>query len=89
MLHEGFVHKKRMNPGVTEGTAADEMYELARRNGATGGKLMGAGGGGFLLLYCPTHKKFDMRTALESAGGLVSNCSLESRGLQVWRTRCL
>jgi D-glycero-alpha-D-manno-heptose-7-phosphate kinase len=89
LLHEGFVNKKRMNPNITEGTNADELYEEARRHGAIGGKLMGAGGGGYLLLYCETHKQHDVRKALEKAGGVVTNCSLEERGLQVWHTRCL
>lgn len=88
LLHEGFVNKKRMNPNVTEGSKADELYELARQSGAIGGKLMGAGGGGYLLLYCETHKQHDVRMALERAGGIVTNCALEHRGLQVWHTRC-
>ena len=87
LLHEGFVNKKRMNPEVTSGTIADELYEEARRNGAIGGKLMGAGGGGYLLLYCETHRQHDVRKALEMAGGLVTNCSFAHRGLQVWHTR--
>jgi D-glycero-alpha-D-manno-heptose-7-phosphate kinase len=89
LLHEGFVNKKRMNPNVTEGSKADELYEIARLAGATGGKLMGAGGGGYLLLYCETHKQQNVRNALEQAGGIVTNCALEHRGLQVWHTRCL
>lgn len=88
LLHEGFVNKKRMNPNVTEGSKADELYEIARDAGAIGGKLMGAGGGGYLLLYCETHKQYDVRKALERAGGVVTNCALEHRGLQVWHTRC-
>lgn len=88
LLHEGFVNKKRMNPNVTEGSKADDLYEIAREAGATGGKLMGAGGGGYLLLYSETHKQHDVRKALEAAGGIVSNCALEHRGLQVWHTRC-
>ncbi|MBI1898581.1 MAG: GHMP kinase [Acidobacteria bacterium] len=89
LLHEGFVNKKRMNPNITEGTIADDLYEDARRHGAIGGKLMGAGGGGYLLLYCETHRQHDVRKALERAGGAVTNCAFESRGLQVWRTRSL
>ncbi|MGC9971582.1 MAG: GHMP kinase [Bryobacteraceae bacterium] len=89
LLHEGFVNKKRMNPGITEGTIADPLYEEARKHGAIGGKLMGAGGGGYLLLYCETHRQHEVRKALERRGGVVANCALEPRGLQVWRTRSL
>jgi D-glycero-alpha-D-manno-heptose-7-phosphate kinase len=88
MLHEGFVHKKSMSPDVTEGTNADLLYEEARRHGAIGGKLMGAGGGGYLLIYCETHRQHDVRKAVEGAGGRFVNFSIEPSGVQVWRTRC-
>lgn len=88
LLHEGFINKKRMNPGVTEGTNADLLYEEALRHGAIGGKLMGAGGGGYLLIYCETHRQHDVRKAVEAAGGRFIGFSIEPSGVQVWRTRC-
>jgi D-glycero-alpha-D-manno-heptose-7-phosphate kinase len=89
LLHEGFENKRRMNPNITEGTIVDQLYEEARKHGAIGGKLMGAGGGGYLLLYCETHRQHEVRKALERSGGVVTNCSLEQKGLRVWHTRCL
>ena len=50
LMHEHWLNKRRRSAGMTT-DRADELYELARRNGAIGGKLVGAGGGGFLLLY--------------------------------------
>jgi D-glycero-alpha-D-manno-heptose-7-phosphate kinase len=50
LMHEHWLNKRDRSPGMTSG-AIDELYELARRNGAIGGKLVGAGGGGFLLVY--------------------------------------
>jgi D-glycero-alpha-D-manno-heptose-7-phosphate kinase len=88
LLHEGFANKKRMNPEVTSGTNTEALYEEARRNGAVGGKLMGAGGGGYLLLYCHTHRQHDVRKALEAMGGKFTNFSFDHAGLQVWRTHC-
>jgi D-glycero-alpha-D-manno-heptose-7-phosphate kinase len=44
----------------------DEIYATARRAGALGGKITGAGGGGFLLLYCPREKQSGVRDALRS-----------------------
>jgi D-glycero-alpha-D-manno-heptose-7-phosphate kinase len=88
MLHDGFLNKKRMNPDITAGTNADLLYDEARRHGAIGGKLMGAGGGGYLLLYCHTHRQCEVRKALEALGGVFTNFSLEPMGLQVWRTHC-
>jgi D-glycero-alpha-D-manno-heptose-7-phosphate kinase len=52
LLHEGWIVKKMMAEG-TSNTAIDAWYETARANGARGGKITGAGGGGFLLLYAP------------------------------------
>jgi D-glycero-alpha-D-manno-heptose-7-phosphate kinase len=52
ILHESWVVKKTMANGVTN-SRIDEWYETARANGAVGGKIAGAGGGGFLLLYAP------------------------------------
>jgi D-glycero-alpha-D-manno-heptose-7-phosphate kinase len=88
LLHEGFVNKKRMNPEITQGTNAEVLYEEARRSGAIGGKLMGAGGGGYLLLYCHTHSQPQLRKALEAMGGQFTNFSFDHAGLQVWRTHC-
>ena len=44
----------------------DDLYETARHAGAIGGKITGAGGGGFLLLYCPFQKQKAVRSALKS-----------------------
>jgi D-glycero-alpha-D-manno-heptose-7-phosphate kinase len=49
LMHVHWEHKKKRSPGMSSGFI-DEMYELARANGALGGKLIGAGGGGFLML---------------------------------------
>jgi D-glycero-alpha-D-manno-heptose-7-phosphate kinase len=89
LLHDGFIAKKQMNPDVTEGTTADLLYQEALSHGALGGKLMGAGGGGYLLVYCETHCQHEVRHAMEAAGGRFVGFSIEPGGLQTWRTRCL
>jgi D-glycero-alpha-D-manno-heptose-7-phosphate kinase len=58
-------HKKRRSPGMSSGPI-DELYQLARAKGALGGKLVGAGGGGFLMLY--TEDKTRLRQAMRGAG---------------------
>jgi D-glycero-alpha-D-manno-heptose-7-phosphate kinase len=60
------------------------MYHLARREGALGGKVSGAGGGGFLLVYCPYEKKHRVAAALEKFGGTVASFGFEPQGLQSW-----
>jgi len=86
LLHEGYLNKKRMNPAVSEGTRTDVLYDAALQNGAVGGKLCGAGGGGYLLLYCETGRQHEVIRALENLGGKFSNFSFEGMGLQVWRS---
>lgn len=65
LLHEHWEHKKRRSNGMSN-PQIDEWYELGRKNGAVGGKLVGAGGGGFLLFYSEDHKR--LRGAMVKAG---------------------
>jgi len=55
ILHQGWLEKKKMASGISN-PKIDEWYERARRHGAIGGKITGAGGGGFLLLYAPPER---------------------------------
>jgi len=63
LLHESWLLKKQLASRVSN-SAIDEMYAVARRAGALGGKVAGAGGGGFLILYCPHEKQDAVREAL-------------------------
>jgi D-glycero-alpha-D-manno-heptose-7-phosphate kinase len=63
LLHQGWELKKQMASRISNGTI-DDIYATARKAGALGGKITGAGGGGFLLLYCPCEKQYDVRDAL-------------------------
>ena len=65
ILHENWLLKKELASGISN-PAIDGWYELALRNGAMGGKLLGAGGGGFLLFYCPEEKQAQLDAALSS-----------------------
>ena len=65
LMHEQWEHKKRRSGGMSS-PQIDEWYELGRANGAIGGKLVGAGGGGFLLFYSEDHRR--LRAAMTSAG---------------------
>jgi len=55
--------KRRLASKITNGSI-DAMYKAARQAGALGGKITGAGGGGFLLVYCPDGKRQEVRQAL-------------------------
>jgi D-glycero-alpha-D-manno-heptose-7-phosphate kinase len=63
ILHESWMAKRSVAPGIAT-PAIDAWYDTARAHGATGGKIAGAGGGGFLLLYAPEERHADIRRAL-------------------------
>lgn len=82
LLHVGWEHKQRFAPGVSN-PAVDRAYQIARANGALGGKLAGAGGGGFLMLYCPSGKAGAVTAALEAEGLRRMDYRFEAGGARV------
>ncbi|HLI27387.1 MAG TPA: GHMP kinase [Chloroflexota bacterium] len=82
ILAESWEQKKRLASGISN-AKIDELYELARRRGAIGGKLAGAGGGGFLLLYCEPACHLAVTEALEQAGLFRMAYRFERGGAQV------
>ena len=65
LLHEAWQAKRSLSPAVSNGDV-DDLYDRARRAGAMGGKLIGAGGGGFLLLFVPPELRTAVRAALDT-----------------------
>ncbi len=65
MLHESWQLKKQLASRVSNG-ALDEIYDTAIKAGAIGGKISGAGGGGFLLMFCPYERQNGVREALSA-----------------------
>ena len=63
LLHQGWLYKQQLASQVGN-SGLNEIYDSARRAGALGGKITGAGGGGFILLYCPPERQNNVRTAL-------------------------
>lgn len=84
LLHDEWEHKKKMSTKISN-NELDGLYETARRHGALGGKISGAGGGGYMLLYCRFDTKHIITEKLQQKGCIVTNPAFESRGLQVWR----
>ena len=83
LLHQSWQSKKRFSTMITN-PQIDELYETARQNGAIGGKLLGAGGGGYLLLLCQFDKWHIVAQKLEELGGKVVKFAFEFNGLQTW-----
>ena len=80
IMHAGWELKKQMADRITS-THIDELYEAALDAGASGGKIAGAGGGGFLLLYCPPDRQHAVRSILSELKELPFN--LERDGTKV------
>jgi len=80
LLHDEWMDKKRLARGITN-PRIDEYYERALAAGAIGGKLSGAGGGGFLLLYCERDKQPKVREALAELKEV--NFSFEYQGSSI------
>ena len=82
ILHSSWEQKKRLASGVSN-SRIDEWYDLARAHGALGGKITGAGGGGFLMLYCPAGTASSVTAALEAQGLRRMNFSIDFDGAKI------
>lgn len=83
LLHEAWEHKKKLDEGISN-SHVDRLYQLARKEGAIGGKMPGAGGGGYFLLLSRFDRKHRVAAVLEKHGGQVVPFQFESRGVQAW-----
>jgi D-glycero-alpha-D-manno-heptose-7-phosphate kinase len=84
ILDYGFRFKKQMAKGISN-DSLDEVYDAALKSGATGGKISGAGGGGFMMFYCPANTRFEVKKALTAFGGSISPFQFTERGMVSWR----
>ena len=82
MLRDAYESKKRMNPHIAEGTPIERLLVLARSAGALGGKVCGAGGGGFILVACEPSRRDGVISALEAQGGRITDFSFRSHGVE-------
>jgi D-glycero-alpha-D-manno-heptose-7-phosphate kinase len=85
MLQDAFEAKKRMNPRIAEHTPIEAMLAAARGAGAIGGKVCGAGGGGYLLLACPPQARGAVTEELEEMGGQFAPFALWPDGVRARR----
>jgi len=86
LLHYAWENKKKMASKITA-PFIDEMYEAACKKGALGGKILGAGGGGYLLVYAPFNRRHIIAEELERLGGKMVNFDFEFKGLRTWEIR--
>lgn len=84
ILNIGFEQKRLMAEGISN-ELIESIYYAALEQGATGGKISGAGGGGFMILYCPKNTKYAVMKALNNFGGMKRTYSFTKHGLKTWR----
>lgn len=83
ILHYGWEHKKAMAEGISN-PMIEGIYNAAIKAGATGGKISGAGGGGFMIFYAPYNSKFKVIETLNKLGGRVMKYNFTEYGLTTW-----
>jgi D-glycero-alpha-D-manno-heptose-7-phosphate kinase len=83
LLDEAWQAKKQMSPRISN-EQIDDLYETAKRNGALGGKVTGAGGGGYMLLYCRYDRKHEVQAALAERGAEAVEFQFDQDGLTTW-----
>lgn len=83
ILNIGFEQKRKMAAGINN-ALIDDIYNAAKASGATGGKISGAGGGGFMIFYCPGNTKYKVQQALDKFGGVNRNYQFTKHGLKTW-----
>lgn len=83
ILDYGYRQKRKMAEGISN-PLMEEIYETAKSAGATGGKISGAGGGGFMIFYCPGTTKYKVIKSLERFGGHHKNYGFVEHGLKTW-----
>ncbi|MCZ2223714.1 MAG: dehydrogenase [Chitinophagales bacterium] len=83
ILDYGFQQKRKMADNISNNTI-ENIYEAAKKAGATGGKISGAGGGGFMIFYCPKNSRYQVIETLQNFGGVVKPYSFTKNGLRTW-----
>ncbi len=83
ILDFGWKFKKNLADGVSN-PFIDELYETAMQHGATGGKISGAGGGGFIFFYCPGNTRNRVVESLARFGGQAKRYEFTGKGLTTW-----
>jgi D-glycero-alpha-D-manno-heptose-7-phosphate kinase len=83
ILDFGFQQKRQMAEGISN-VLMENIYEAAKKAGAMGGKISGAGGGGFMIFYCPDISKYKVMEALSIFGGYFKDYQFTTHGLMTW-----
>lgn len=86
LLHQGWLAKKSLSSKISNPNI-ENFYLTSRKFGVIGGKLLGAGGGGHLLLFCDPDKKFKIIQEMEKIGGKIVKFHYNPKGLETWKVK--
>jgi D-glycero-alpha-D-manno-heptose-7-phosphate kinase len=86
ILDFGFEQKKKMAENISN-TLIEDIYNTAKMAGASGGKISGAGGGGFMIFYCPNTTRYNVVKELSKFNGNVKQYNFTKNGLTSWSTK--
>ena len=86
IMHTGWQFKKQMAQGISN-PYIEELYQAAQKAGATGGKISGAGGGGFMFFYCPENTRYEVIKSLHVFGGSIHPFQFTKSGLSSWTVK--
>ena len=85
-LHKGWLLKKQFSNKISS-REIDKIYEFGISSGADGGKLLGAGGGGYFLFFVPDNKKVNFLNSFLDKNIHVSSLKFDSEGLSTWKVK--
>lgn len=88
LLDESWGYKKQFSNNISN-KHIDKLYDIAKANGAIGGKVSGAGGGGFMYFICKYDKKPQVAAALKKGGAELTDFMFDAEGVQSWRSKDL
>jgi len=87
LLNESWISKKNTADEVSN-DVIDEIYDIAMKNGSLGGKMSGAGGGGYMMFYVQNGYLYHLIKVLNEFGGTVERVTFYERGVLTWKTQC-
>ncbi len=85
LLTENWENQKKLHSSVTN-EQIEQLFKIANANGAIGGKVCGAGGGGCLIFYCQPTREHSVRKKLEEVGNHIIDFNFDADGLQIWNS---
>jgi D-glycero-alpha-D-manno-heptose-7-phosphate kinase len=83
ILDFGWKYKKQLANEISN-PVIDKIYNTARENGASGGKISGAGGGGFMMFFCPDNTRYKVIDSLKEFGGEFRRYNFTNKGISSW-----